>query len=135
MYKNKASSSVGRAWHRFGRAHALPGLPLDTPLVRTKSKLLRRSQGGGQEHNPCASDGETESANGRESQQGVQKQQLQNELALALERCDEAEAYCARLRLQDDLIAVCVDAELQQFRAVECEREKWEEREQDGWHS
>ena len=69
-----------------------------------------------------------ESADGRESQQETQLQQLQKELALTLERRDKAEAYCSQL--QDDQRAVRADAELQQFRAVEREREKWEEQEQ-----
>ena len=94
--------------------------------IRTRSKLLRRSLGGGQEQN-CNSDPETGSADG-ESQQETQLQQLQRELTQALERRDEAEAYCSQL--QDDLRASRADAELQQFRAVEREREKWEDREQ-----
>ena len=96
--------------------------------IRTRRKLLRRSLGGGQMQDSGGSGAEAESTNGRESQQEMQVQQLEKELALALERCDGAEAHCSQL--QDDLRAVRVDAELQQFRAVEREREKWEEREQ-----
>lgn len=94
---------------------------------RTRSKLLRRSLGRGQQQG-CHSDAETEqSADGGESQTS-QLQQLRQELAAANERRDEAEAYCSQL--QDDLRAIRADTELQQFRAVEREREKWEEREQ-----
>ena len=95
--------------------------------ISTRSKLLRRSLGRGQQQ-PCHSDTEAEqSADGDESHIS-QLQQLQQELAEANERRDEAEAYCSQL--QDDLQAIRADAELQQFRAVEREREKWEEREQ-----
>ena len=97
--------------------------------ISTRSKLLRRSLGRGQQQ-LCHSDTEAEqSADGDESHiSESQLQQLQQELAEANERRDEAEAYCSQL--QNDLQAIRADAELQQFRAVEREREKWEEREQ-----
>ena len=77
--------------------------------------MLRRSLGRGQQQ-LCHSDTETEqSADGDESHIS-QLQQLQQELAEANERRDEAEAYCSQL--QDDLRAIRADAELQQFHAV-----------------
>ena len=99
--------------------------------IRTRSKLLRRSLGCGKKQ--CwNSDPETDSDDGQ-SQQETQLQQLQKELAQAQERWNEVEAFCAQL--QDDLRAVRTDAELQQFRAVEHEREKWEKESRDGWLS
>ena len=90
--------------------------------------MLRRSLADSRkEESPCISDAGCESPDG-ETQHKRQLQQLQGELAQALERNQEAETYCSQL--QDELRAVRVDAELQQFRAVEREREKWEEREQ-----
>ena len=95
--------------------------------IITRSKLLRRSLGRSQQQ-LCHSDTEAEqSADGDESHIS-QLQHLQQELAEANERRNEAEAYCSQL--QDDLQAIRAHAELQQFHAVEREREKWEEREQ-----
>ena len=78
--------------------------------IRSKNKVLRKSLDGGWECDSCAvSDGETESADGLgESQLDPQLQQLQNELALAHKRQDEAEAYCSQL--QEDLRSVRAEA-------------------------
>ena len=92
--------------------------------IRTRKQLLRRSRSGKKQVTSVAS---SECGDG-ELQPEAQVQQLQLELSQALERSEEAENLCSRL--QEELKTVHCDAELQQFRAVDRERDKWEAREQ-----
>ena len=99
--------------------------------IRTRSKLLRRSLGGEHKRKSKSdrplSAAEVDTADD-EAQEATQLERLKEELARAVERSEEAEAYCSQL--QEDLRATRADAELQRLRAGEREREKWEKREQ-----